>query len=143
MGYTHYWTLGPVKQAMWDKITHDCEKALRSNEFLCREYDKPNSLPQFGAVIRFNGKGEDGHETFVFARESGWTFCKTALKPYDIGVCAVLIIAKRHLGRSFEFSSDGEWDELRWRRACKLVENKLGYAVNGLDDDHRPPSDGY
>lgn len=70
-----------------------------------------------------------GHETFhlcrtwkpAFAGETtGFGCCKTARKPYDIVVCAVLILAHYHLGLTV--SSDGEWDgETEWKPARKLI----------------------
>lgn len=69
--------------------------------------------------IRFNGdasKGED-HETFVLEKNgSGFQFCKTARKPYDRYVKAVLLVAKAVAPAAVEISSDGDgeagcWDE--------------------------------
>jgi hypothetical protein len=70
--------------------------------------------------IFLNGIGSDGHETFALAPPnptpdgySGWWlgdtasggngFCKTARKPYDIIVCAVLCRAKMLMGDCFVF----------------------------------------
>lgn len=81
-----------------------------------------------GTQVRFNGAGrsdtgEDlSHETFVLTRERGtladwevreghttkFDFCKTARKPYDLAVCAVLILADYRLGDFFAVSSDGD-----------------------------------
>jgi len=70
--------------------------------------------------IYLNGIGSDGHETFVLAHpnpttveDNSWCiggkpgeingFCKTARKPYDLVVCAVLCRAKMLMGDGFEF----------------------------------------
>ena len=59
--------------------------------------------------VCFNGIGGNGHEPFCFTREPdslhgkegfGFTFCKTAQKPYDEVVCAVLLAAIQQ-GRDF------------------------------------------
>ena len=78
--------------------------------------------------IGFNGKGEDdSHETFLIKRgQDGFQFCKTAQKPYDIVVCAALIIL-RHRIRTFRVSSDGGPDD--WADAIKLCQDVLGYGV--------------
>lgn len=73
---------------------------------------------------------DQGHETFVLERvqpkpaytgaRPGTYFCKTARKPYDLVVCAVLILAHVHLG--LQVSSDGDWSEQHeWVPARVLV----------------------
>jgi hypothetical protein len=92
------------------------------------EFDTPDAAPELtDAYIRFNGIGEDGHETFCLvagmARQEGcplprerrartlpihpgrFDFCKTARKPYDVLVTAVLWIAHEEYG--LRVSSDG------------------------------------
>lgn len=79
--------------------------------------------------IAFNGKEIDGldHETFVL-RNSGEqecceNFCKTARKPYDWFVTAILILVHNICPNCFEISSDGdleEWlDVHRW--LCRVT----------------------
>lgn len=89
-----------------------------------RDYDEPNSLPIFSdGIVRFNGIDDDGHEPFDIPRvmqRANWQtpdeygrlfdFCKTARKPYDTLVCAVLIAFKYHFGDQVAVSSDGSWD---------------------------------
>jgi len=64
-------------------------------------------------VIIFNGVDEDGHESFrlVFGN-SGFNFCKTARKPYDVLVVACLIKAEE-LGLIEKFRSDGDSADLK------------------------------
>lgn len=63
---------------------------------------------------------EDSHESFVIANEATeFTFCKTARKPYDAVVCAVLILAKAYFGKNIEISSDGDWAE--WQEGKDLL----------------------
>jgi len=71
--------------------------------------------------IRFNGVGNDGHETFILKKSSigselpllesdQFNFCKTARKPYDLAVGLVLLVAKNHSPNSIRVSSDGDWE---------------------------------
>lgn len=68
-------------------------------------------------LICFNGderNGHDlGHETFYLTREGrGFSFCKTARKPYDWLVVAALLLVEKHCPGCYEIDSDGnakEW----------------------------------
>lgn len=100
-------------------------------------------------LIRFNGIGEDGHETFylpkIYTRKMPsllshtdllFQFCKTANKPYDLAVCCCLIIAKHYLGDDIKVSSDGSLDE--WKEAIDKCQEHLGYGTDfdfDKDDD--------
>src|SRR5438105_2109525 len=118
MGYTHYWER-PKKLAKRRFLAAAaacrtvCE-AIPVERGLAlgwdSEGDEFNRPPEFGPdAVRFNGEGDDGHETFLVRREdpAGWSFCKTARKPYDAAACACLVVMARHFGRRFRVSSDG------------------------------------
>ena len=81
--------------------------------------------------IALNGDSRDGdeHESFILSRDanSNGSCCKTAYKPYDDVVTAVLIRAGQLLGSEYmegcnrgEISSDGNWDE--WENGRELVK---------------------
>lgn len=84
--------------------------------------------------------GDCSHETFYLPRilkpesyqkpEKGkyFEFCKTAYKPYDLAVTAVLIIASRYLGNDIKISSDGENKD--WFDAALLCQKRLNYGLN-------------
>lgn len=84
--------------------------------------------------ISLNGQGPDlDHETFYFEAtrrkedyqtedQRGWSFCKTARKPYDVVVVACLIFLAADYG--FDVSSDGDVEE--WEPGEKLVAEALG-----------------
>lgn len=133
MGYTHYWYgLRPFTADEWRNIGADVAAVLeRSTVPVGWEYDEPDRKPQIDAeLIRFNGVGEDGHETFYFERSpEAFTFCKTARKPYDRLVCAALIIAAKHAPHALRITSDGSPAE--WETARMLVAQSLGegYSV--------------
>lgn len=65
---------------------------------------------------------------YASPRDKGMYFscCKTAYKPYDLFVTAVLIAAKHHLGDMFRVSSDG--DEPDWNDGRQLCMSVLEYG---------------
>jgi hypothetical protein len=124
MGYTHYWYKEKeLSENNWKTFIAEIEVLFKGNTLLCSEYDKPDSLPiADDELVRFNGKDEDGHETFYFPRvESGQTeddgkrfsFCKTAYKPYDSYVVRALMLAEEHFGKGIRVESDGDWDTVK------------------------------
>ncbi|MCP4741393.1 MAG: hypothetical protein GY871_04080 [Actinomycetales bacterium] len=126
MGYTHYFSheSGPTPNE-WAAL---CEAALLIlAEARCPiQYEYDDSRPPVVSPrwVRFNGVGEDGHETFVLRNAPlDFDFCTTAAKSYDAVVCAVLLVASE-LGWSV--SSDGTWAE--WREGRDLFERALGRA---------------
>lgn len=96
--------------------------------------------PQVDAErIAFNGWSPDnhdlGHETFTLRREMpelrgfdthGEYFdcCKTAFKPYDLLVTAMLIVADNDCPGALRVSSDGDQDG--WEPGLNLVQRVLG-----------------
>lgn len=132
MGYTHYFkNAKEIAPRTWAKVCDDVRKILALPEvarLVCREYDEPDKAPEITeSLIMFNGRGDDGHETAYFPREAfEFKFCKTARKPYDAVVCAVLLtIASRCAG--FTVSSDGERGD--FSEGLALCE-RAGVAVN-------------
>lgn len=106
MGYTRYWD---IKNDL-----DDC-RFLKFKEF-CNQivelFDIPlDDIIITDNVVRFNGVGDDAHETFVFSKKSGFNFCKTQRKPYDAVVCACLLTAKNIFGSNINISSDGDNDD--------------------------------
>lgn len=130
MGYSHYmfqrgmWSDARVRAAIRDmvEIVRRCEIPLAGPS------GDPNTVPLIRNLsIRFNGVGPDSHEEFWFGQgctdpDSGFWFCKTAEKPYDVVVAACLLAAKHHLGRRVEISSDGDW-EYEWSGAAEVYNH--------------------
>lgn len=129
MGYTHYWhQKRDFKVAEWKAITDNTTALLASNNLppLLYEADS-NELPLVDKdTIRFNGKLDDGHETFILtrkrrapydyetaedARGGSFDFCKTARKPYDAAVVAVLLFAAHAAPGAISLSSDGDLED--------------------------------
>lgn len=63
--------------------------------------------------------------------------CDTALLPYDLAVCASLLIAKYHLGDAFQLRSDGKVEELGWPLAREVAGTALGIRGVLKDDAAR------
>jgi len=124
MGYTHYWEMQrDFTDDEWTRIT---EGAREIAEKCKQHFDFGNwggshrvKFPTINETkIAFNGVGDDSHETFFLTKEAtveDWrtahfAFCKTARKPYDIGVVSILAWAKRVAPDAINISSDGEED---------------------------------
>ncbi|KAK1829155.1 hypothetical protein QBC39DRAFT_373978 [Podospora conica] len=124
MGYTHYWTLPSPKQwqQAFPQLVSDALLIAQSlpNIPLCLTYGEETEPPLFSVDhgIRLNGR-DWSHEDFVLTRtrEASFKFCKTARKPYDVVVTAILLRASMIAG--LEVRSDGDWDE--WMGAREVV----------------------
>lgn len=122
MGFSHYWKRPnkPVPAKAWDAFTNDVRKIFKAHEgLIAREYDLPDRAPVVDDTeVRFNGIGDDGHETFRLTRDfepCAWrsrdpqfSFIKTERKPYNQVVTSVLSCVEHHLGDIFDVSSDGD-----------------------------------
>ena len=103
MGYTHYWRqLRDITDTEWQELRRltNLITASSGRDIILSEFNINNE------EIRFNGYGEEGHETFLitkkkrakadyeeqeaYDRQGAFEFCKTAHKPYDKYVTAVL-----------------------------------------------------
>ena len=115
MGYTHYWNEVKVQPEIWKAFVKLAKKAADASSIrIAWEFDETSKKPEFNAKgIRFNGCGDNGHETFVLRPNgSGFNFCKTAEKPYDEIVVSILILAAKYLP-GFSWSSDGDNKDFR------------------------------
>ena len=124
MGYTHYWSMSrDFTDKEWRDITVAARRIVNYAQSargiaLSKEYDI-NRIPVIGSTqIRFNGYGEEGHETSHLTRKVGeppeyrigqpdFQFCKTARKPYDDAVVAILLFARHTAPDVISWSSDG------------------------------------
>jgi len=148
MGYTHY-ACRPVKNAgsayFYGKLALDAKKLcdyanangirIRNGEGLGEPEFTEFSFSINGDAEGFSEDGRDlAHETFYWAgipthpkhREGEpefFSFCKTAYKPYDAVVTAILIRAKHIYGSCVSISSDGNWQD--WQAGRELYERVL------------------
>ena len=135
MGYTHYIsrstrnldpdTFKSFAAAASKVLSHPSIKDLVSCDF-----DSTNIPPIVTPdLVRFNGKGDLGHETFSLRRDDwrDFDFCKTAAKPYDKAVVAVLVLAHHYFPNDLEISSDGGPED--WQPGLGLAEEAVGFKV--------------
>jgi hypothetical protein len=143
MGYTHY-NYRPRKNAgsayMYGKLALDakaiCEHAYTIGIKLGDWSGENGTSPQFTeGEFSLNGIDDMSHETFTWKAlptQVEWRkdepeifdFCKTAQKPYDAVVTAILIRAKEIYGSCVSISSDGDWSE--WQDGRNLYEAVFG-----------------
>lgn len=122
MGHTNYWKRPNrvVSDQAWDAFTDDVRKIFAAHsDIICLEYDKPDRKALVtDTEVRFNGKGGGGCDTCYIQRdyehverrgdnEDFFAFCKTAARPYDAVVVAVLVCLHHHIPM-FRISSDAE-----------------------------------
>jgi len=156
MGYTHYWFRKKDLSEGWTEFVEDVKrvyKNLPKYSETAGGYYKDRAIKICGGYgegdpvfdeneIWFNGDKERelDHETFHFPRvynpppywsepdEDGYYFdcCKTARKPYDLLVCAVLILAKIHFKDRIRIRSDGTLSD--WWPAFNFMKG-LGFEI--------------
>ena len=145
MGYTHYYqrrmALGMDGFAAFSEdaarlVSAAAERGIE----LAGLMGKPDTVPEVNANrVAFNGSEEGAHEGFLLewifegrytqtpdSRGHYFDCCKTARKPYDTVVAAVLIAARHRFGADIRVSSDGEDSE--WDPARDLCQDVLGYG---------------
>jgi len=134
MGYTHYWTVKTeLDRAEFGAFALDV-KALARAAGAChvtiRGWNGESSTaPEFNnAEISLNGYGEDSHESFIISQgDTGFQFCKTARKPYDLVVTAALCLFAARFGDAVEVSSDGTPGD--WQNGLNLARRRDPLAV--------------
>ena len=103
------------------------------------------------ARVAFNGDASrnGAADPFIFAQdarsdggsaaadERARASCDTALLPYDLAVCASLLIAKYHLGDALLLQSDGKVEELGWPVAREVAGTALGIRGMLKEDSER------
>jgi hypothetical protein len=122
MGYTHYWELNNgIEKSSWDKFFEGATKIIQTAKDAGIGIED-DSKPE---LICINGIGKNSHETFHISSEDvGFNFCKTAFKPYDPVVTAILIHAKDCFGADIKVTSDGNW--IDWEGGTLLYEEVFG-----------------
>ena len=149
MGYTHYFYQQRDFSAIeWQQVQAAFRRLLDNlpqhstnaggyfadRPLVLRGWDG-NGQPEctFNAIT-FNGDadGDLGHETFTMTRqkESDFDFCKTARKPYDLAVCAMLLIANQIAPGVYVLGTDARslaGDE--WQPAIELANEIMALVV--------------
>lgn len=151
MGYTHYFEqTQPTTPEEWALIVKDFARVLSAKPAEIGIATQGGQALEINASeIFFNGcdpttlnadEGEDlSYEAFHLYRDGSdntedyrkrggkrfpFSFCKTAQRPYDLIVCAALIIVNRHAPDNYDIGSDGTPDD--WTPALELVTRVLG-----------------
>ena len=123
MGYTHYHTQQrEFTQTEWADVTAATVKI--------KKYAKTQGIPlddeSNKSRIFLNGVGDDGHETLFITRQHNpdFAFCKTALKPYDLVVCMVILACNHNAPGALEISSDGDLSD--WKESIEAYKELFG-----------------
>lgn len=126
MGYTHYWNQTAVfNQRDWDHLKRFVGAVLahlpeHSASAGGHYEDAPLQVAVLGSPedrIWIEGFGRHegvdlDHESFVVEKDgSGFQFCKTARKPYDLVVATILLQAHLLQQEGFLVSTDGDFDD--------------------------------
>lgn len=129
MGYTHHWTTHrDLTENEWEHITSEVwtllEHHLPPGLCLTKQYGTQEAPQVDENRIQFNGCGEFGHESFILDRAQHDDFCKTARKPYDLVVAAVLIVVAGIAEDAITVRSNGGPKD--WQPALDWVNDVLG-----------------
>ena len=138
MGYTHYWDNIPATHDpdTWIDFVNDIRKVFGMNPMQPIE----EHLPVAGfhgegdpwvniQKIAFNGVLPAIGEGFSLVRENSRRphgCCKTSWLPYDVAVCATLLLYK-HYFPEITISSDGKEED--WAPAEKLIKERIGKTL--------------
>ncbi len=142
MGYTHYWSNSRAfTDTEWALIAQKSREILghaqdRLGIAISEEYDI-NRMPVItDTEIRFNGYAEEGHETFHITREpTEFQFCKTARKPYDVAVVAILQLCGVYCD-GFDWRSDGTREEHADGVALYNVATGANWDYSNVTEEH-------
>lgn len=146
MGYTHYWTQRrDFTGDEWRDVSGHVGTITRLVECelgvpLASGTGEPGTRPAFSpGAVALNGVGGDSHETFAVDRRRarlnpysrvGWNSCKTARKPYDVAVTAVLAYLAT-VAETHDVSSDGRGED--WLAGVDAARRALPRFANVLD----------
>lgn len=124
MGYTHYYTISPedVTPQQFAEFGMAVKALIDASDVpVAFESDQPDKQPMIGeGVVRFNGIGEDGHETFVVS----------ALTP-ERPSADVLALANR------DMSVEQRWAAYKWTDYVEADNRRREYcktARKGYDE---------
>lgn len=127
MGYTHYWRKTDKSHKLQEEwttaLTHAVNVIQACHHIVVDQRDWD--------TFSINGIDDDAHEDFRLPREvdqlDGFDFCKTAAKPYDVVVTAILAIMHHFAPGALEISSDGTPEE--WEEGLKLASEVCGVRL--------------
>lgn len=132
MGYSHYYSTDKRTDDIFTALAYDTRRiidAAQKGEILLGDWEGKGDPIVTDTEIAFNGLGDDlGYETFQIAKgEWGQHFCKTAERPYDAVVVAVLLRYAFLLRDGAVLHSDGDYAQ--WQAGARLYEAVFGGPV--------------
>jgi len=137
MGYTHYWRMPePIDAETFKKIAKDFSLIATACSDILAGWDGTGSPKITDNEINFNGIEDMSHENMLMRindPDHDFSFCKTAMKPYDVAVTSLLIIVKHYLKDGITVTSDGDIQD--WADGKSLCQNTLGYGKDFLLDN--------
>lgn len=130
MGYTTYFTKNrkPTKEE-WGNFEKEVSRAFelfKEDELtkaikigdtdgskLIKNSEELFYTNRSGECIMFNGFGDGAYETMALdsTGDTGFAFCKTNRKPYDVFVNIVLYLANKNMEGVFSITSNGSDEE--------------------------------
>lgn len=117
MGYTHdYYPSANMDKTKWRELCKFVKTLIDNVDVkLVNGIGKKGTKPTVNdEKISFNGEGDDAHETlYIEYNNGGFHFCKTARKPYDKAVVAVLTFAEELGLFSQPWSPGGDEEDLK------------------------------
>lgn len=120
--YSHYIIKRPnkISKETWKNIIDDIHIIFEGTTVPLAGFSGENDPIINEELLLFNGKGDEACENFQFKRndDSRIEAIQTLALPYDIIVCCTFLILKRHLGKSFHFTTDGSYEDWKDAISC-------------------------
>lgn len=114
MGYTRYWerTAKPMDESFVDFCNAVFDTCKKLGIKICgwEGTGKP-TVTEKAILFNGNAKQDLDHESFILNNETGFSFCKTAKKPYDYAVRTILREAFVR-GYITELEDDGFYEDI-------------------------------
>ena len=146
MGYTNYYQdrkREEIKDENFNNFMNDVYKVVeilikKDYKFTDDRTDEIyKNIDDFKAKnkneIWLNGVDDNSCETFRISFDGEWKFCKTARRPYDIAVKAILILSEKYDILKEEFSFDGDKTDSEYINAITLLEELNLVQSQGKD----------
>lgn len=126
MGYTHYFNAKPTID-----VFNDAKALIADSPVALGDAWGYGSPMVNAAGIKLNGSADEDkdHESFILSAGGSDDFCKTARKPYDIVVAAILISVIVH--NAGVVASDGNLDDSEWIDALNFYQSVCGELSDG------------
>lgn len=122
MGYTHYWEHPAIDPETWAILMADARRVITATDVRLGDGYGRNVPEVTSEALILNGweADDEDYETFhLTPGGTGFDFCKTARRPYDAVVGAILLRAEKTV-TGFSLRSDGDISGEDWADAWIL-----------------------